>query len=44
LRFVEKIQRLKSSLDAIGKLQTETAAELDAMLPTIFDKAFRGEP
>jgi type I restriction enzyme S subunit len=43
LCFVEKIHRLKSSLDAIGKLQTATAAELDAMLPAILDKAFRGK-
>jgi len=30
-------------VDAIKQLQAETAAELDAMLPSILDKAFKGE-
>lgn len=30
-------------LDALKRLQAETAAELDALLPSILDKAFRGE-
>jgi len=30
-------------LDSVKALQTETAAELDAMLPVILDKAFKGE-
>jgi hypothetical protein len=28
---------------SLKRLQAETAAELDAMLPSILDKAFRGE-
>jgi hypothetical protein len=28
---------------ALARLQSETAAELDALLPSIFDKAFKGE-
>jgi type I restriction enzyme, S subunit len=30
-------------VDALKKLQGETAAELDALLPPILDKALRGE-
>ena len=30
-------------LAALGRLQSETAAELDALLPSILDKAFKGE-
>jgi hypothetical protein len=28
---------------ALKRLQAETAAELDALLPSILDKAFKGE-
>jgi len=34
---------LQSKVDALKKLQTETAAELAALLPSILDKAFKGE-
>jgi hypothetical protein len=30
-------------VDAVKKLQAETAAELDALLPSILDRAFKGE-
>ena len=30
-------------LNALKRLQAETAAELDALLPAILDKAFKGE-
>jgi hypothetical protein len=30
-------------VDALKKLQTETAAELDALTPSILDKAFKGK-
>ena len=33
---------LQTQIDVVKKLQTETAAELDAMLPAILDKAFKG--
>jgi hypothetical protein len=29
--------------DALKRLQAETASELDALLPSILDKAFKGE-
>jgi type I restriction enzyme, S subunit len=32
-----------SSLTALKRLQAETAVELDALLPAILDKAFKGE-
>lgn len=38
-RFIE----VKKRTDAIQRLQEETSAELDAMLPAVLDRAFRGE-
>ena len=34
---------LQAKVDVLKRLQTETAAELDAMLPAILDRAFKGE-
>ena len=34
---------LQAKVDALTRLQAETAAELDALLPSILDKAFKGE-
>jgi type I restriction enzyme S subunit len=34
---------LQSKHDALKCLQNETAAELDALMPSILDRAFRGE-
>ena len=31
------------AVDALKKLQVETAAELDALLPSLLDRAFKGE-
>jgi type I restriction enzyme S subunit len=42
-RIVVYLDDLQAKVDALKKLQTETAAELDAMLPSILDKAFKGE-
>jgi type I restriction enzyme S subunit len=33
----------KAKVNALKNLQTETAAELDALLPSVLDKAFKGE-
>jgi hypothetical protein len=30
-------------MDALKRLPAETAAEFDALLPAIFDKAFKGD-
>ncbi len=34
---------LRAEVEAVKRLQTETAAELDALLPAILDRAFKGE-
>jgi hypothetical protein len=34
---------LKLESDALKRLQAETAAEFDALLPSILDKAFNGK-
>jgi type I restriction enzyme S subunit len=42
-RIVAELDALQSKIDAVKVLQAETSAELDAMLPAILDKAFKGE-
>jgi len=42
-RIVAELDALQEKVDALKRLQVETAAELDALLPSILDKAFRGE-
>ncbi|MGD0261974.1 MAG: hypothetical protein ABSD29_19570 [Verrucomicrobiota bacterium] len=42
-RIVAELDALQAGLDALKRLQAETATELDALLPAILDKAFRGE-
>jgi len=42
-RIVAYLDNLQAKVDALKKLQAETAAELDALLPSILDRAFRGE-
>ena len=42
-RIVAELGALQAEVDALKRLQTETAAELDALLPAILDKAFKGE-
>jgi type I restriction enzyme S subunit len=37
------IDNLQAKVDALKRLQAETAAELDAMPPSILDQAFKGE-
>lgn len=34
---------IQEQVDALKRLQTETAAELDALLPALLDRAFKGE-
>jgi type I restriction enzyme, S subunit len=41
-RVVEELDALQEQVDALKKLQSETATELDALLPSVLDKAFRG--
>jgi len=35
--------KVRAEVDAVSRLQDETAAELDALLPAILDRAFKGE-
>jgi len=44
-KYAEQLRfdALCQEVDALNRLQAETAAELDALLPSILDKAFKGE-
>jgi type I restriction enzyme S subunit len=42
-QVVAELDALQAKVDAVRALQTETAGALDAMLPAILDKAFKGE-
>jgi len=42
-RIVAHLDELKEKTDALKALQAETSADLDALMPSILDKAFRGE-
>ncbi|MFN5515996.1 MAG: restriction endonuclease subunit S [Cyanobacteriota bacterium] len=41
--IVAYLDDLQTKIDSLKRLQAETAAELDALLPSILDKAFKGE-
>jgi type I restriction enzyme S subunit len=42
-RIVAELDGLQAEVEAVKHLQIETAVELDALLPTILDRAFNGE-
>ena len=42
-RIVAYFDNLQAKVETLKRLQNETAAELDALLPSILDKAFKGE-
>lgn len=42
-RIVAELDALQTEVDALKRLQAETAAELEALLPSILDRAFKGE-
>jgi len=42
-RIVEYLDAVQSKVDAMKQVQAETAAELDALLPAVLHRAFRGE-
>jgi type I restriction enzyme S subunit len=42
-RIVSELDALQAEVDALKRLQTETAAELDALLPSVLSQAFAGE-
>lgn len=41
--IVAYLDDLQARVDALKRLQQETAAELDALLPSVLDRAFKGE-
>ena len=42
-RIVDYLNGLQAKVDELKRLQAETQAELDALLPSILDRAFKGE-
>jgi type I restriction enzyme, S subunit len=42
-RIVAELDALQAQVDALQRLQSETAAELDALLPAVLDRAFKGD-
>ena len=42
-RIVTYLDNLQFKLDSLKRHQSETAAELDALLPAVLERAFRGE-
>ncbi len=42
-RIVAYLDDLQARVDALKRLQQKTAAELDALLPSVLDRAFKGE-
>jgi type I restriction enzyme S subunit len=42
-RILAELDDLQAQVDALKRLQAETATELDALLPAILDRAFKGE-
>lgn len=38
-----QLDATQAEVNKLKRLQTETATELDALLPSILDRAFRGE-
>ena len=42
-RIVTHLDELQAKVDALNKLQARTGEELDALLPSVLDRAFRGE-
>jgi type I restriction enzyme S subunit len=42
-RIVTELDALQAEVDTLRRLQAETAAALDALLPAVLDRAFKGE-
>ena len=42
-RIVAELDALQAEVDRLKALQVETAAELAALLPSLLDRAFKGE-
>jgi type I restriction enzyme S subunit len=39
----ERLRRIHSKVNAMKEIQAETSAQFDALIPSILDKAFKGE-
>jgi type I restriction enzyme S subunit len=42
-RIVTYLDKLQAKVDTLRRLQAETGAEMDALMPAVLDKAFKGE-
>jgi len=42
-KIVAELKALQAEVDALKELQRQTSKELDALLPAILDRAFKGE-
>lgn len=42
-RIVAYLDGLQAQLEPLKRLQAETATELDTLLPSVLDRAFKGE-
>jgi type I restriction enzyme S subunit len=42
-RIVAELDTLQAEVDRLKRLQSDTAAELEALLPSVLERAFRGE-
>ena len=42
-RVFAELNALQAELDSLSHLQAEAASELEALLPAILDRAFKGE-
>lgn len=42
-RIVARLDELQAQVDGLKKHQVRTAEELDALLPSVLDRAFRGQ-
>jgi type I restriction enzyme S subunit len=42
-RIVAALDALQAEVDALKELQRQTGDELDALLPAVLDRAFKGE-
>jgi type I restriction enzyme S subunit len=42
-RIVAELETFRAEVDALKRLQVDAAAELEALLPSILDRAFKGE-
>jgi type I restriction enzyme S subunit len=42
-RIVTSVEEIQSKISTLRDLQRDSCAEVDALIPSILDKAFRGE-